>query len=242
MLFNFDEDKKRELSKELKQYVYKNSELEEKELEKLSELTSDIDDKEFEYRIKAIVDFFKRAKDDVWKNRIHNAFKYAQSVINSNSFFENQKWVSAIPDVDETKEYLEQRRKSEIKNPDISDEFFHKKVIKLKKMYHESDSFKLENIDLLNEKQKEKAHKDYALSFETLDDEDLKNKLYTEIVTLYRHFADCELEYKLFKNTLLNIYRFYGKNKYSRFIDELSKRKVLSINELIVIRNDILNV
>jgi hypothetical protein len=230
-----------ELTAKLKQYVIQNSDLTEDDLYELRHIVPDIDIKEFEYRMMTIVDFFVRARKDEWKNRIQNEDKYAKSIINSMSFFENQNWLSNIPDVKETAEYLEQKRLDALENPAISREDFHKNVLNVKKLYKQSTFFELEQTDQTKEKSKRLSQRDYALAFEKLEDVALKNKLIDEITLLFKQFKSCELEYILFKNTLLNLYLFHGKDTYTAFKREIQKYDTLTIADLMKIKEKILS-
>lgn len=240
MSFNFEQEKKRNLPKELVQYVLKHSDLSVAELEALRQLALDLDENEFEYRIKIIINFFGRAKTGTWKNHIHNEYKYAKSVINSASFFENQRWVSNIPTIEETKQYLEERRQNDQKFPAVSNTEFHENVLKIKKIYQNSELFELNAAKTNVENNKYTAQRNYIHAFETIKDEETKEKLSKEIETIYHQFEFCELEYILFKNTMLNIYIFKGKDKYQIFKEELKKYSRLSMSDLVELRKKLI--
>ncbi|HOO32576.1 MAG TPA: hypothetical protein PK466_01570 [Thermotogota bacterium] len=230
-----EETNKKGLSQKLINYVINNSDLETSDLEKLRQCVPNISDTEFEQRIYTIVDFFIRSRKAHWKNKIYNEVNYAKRIIVSDSFFENQNWISNIPTVEETDDYLKERRLDDLLNPSVNEETFHKNVLQIKRLYHDSVFFDSNQNNTDSEKRM-RSQRDYMLAFEKLDDETLKEELIMDIKELYKQFRHCELEYILFKNMMINVYLFNGKDRYQAFKKELKKHLDLTFDDLIHIK------
>lgn len=238
MLFNFDEShEERKLPDSIKNYFFKRCDITQNELEELIKITEDIPFDVLISRLKIIAEFFYRLKKGKDTHKIHNEFAYAKKIIHSASFFENQRISHTIPNVKETEKYLKAIRERRQNNPGVNKEIFHKKVAAIRKLYKSlCDPYNGESTRKNTAANKEKM----ASVLRKLEDEEQMKKIESEITPIYKTLRSCQLDYRLFKITLLNIYLYHGVKAFQSLLLKVKEKKTLSIKELSELRQIVL--
>lgn len=239
MLFNYsDSGAEKKLPDSLKEYFFKRCDITQKEFEQLILIAKELPIDVLKNRLKVMADYFHRLKNENDNRGIHNEFAYAKKIILSDSFFENQKIDHTIPNVEETKIYLDEIKKRRYENPGVDKKTFHKKVEEIKNLYN--NNFDKEEKERTNRKNNNEINKKIASVMRKLEDEKHIEELETEITKVYKALPLCELEYRLFKTALLNIYLYFNEKTFQSVLTRIKKQKKISIKELSEIRQSVL--
>lgn len=240
MLFNFeDSEEESKIPDSLKEYFFKRCDISQKEYDDLIKLAKSLPVELLRNRLKLIADFFYRLKKDHDTHKIHNQFAYAKKIILSDSFFENQKKDHSIPTVKETEMYLDEVKVRRQENPGVDKKTFHKRVQDIKKMYGINVN---KNGQEIPQKQNDAKIKEKIASvMKKLEDEEEVKKLENKVLKVYKGFVSCELEYRLFKTALINVYLYHDEKAFEELLFRLKEKKILSIKELTEIRQSVLN-
>jgi len=238
MLFNFEESEgEKKIPETLKSYFFERCDMTQEELEELLKMAEDLSLDVLKSRLTIIANFFSRFKNSYGNQKIHNEFAYAKKIIKSDSFFENQKTDLSIPGVEETEKYLQEIRERRKNNPGVDSETFHHKVEGIKELY-DSVYKDVENKD----PQSNKGHSKEKMSsvLKKLEDEEQIKKLEAEIIPIYKGIYSCELDYRLFKTAMMNMYLYHGEGAFRELLSRVKEKKVLSIQKLTELRQLIL--
>jgi len=220
-----------QFSEDLKGYVLKMCDLSVEDINKLREISSTLSEDDFDSRMRVLADFFHRNARSRY-GKISNQLAYSKKVLLSDSFFENQKIDFSIPSVEQTQKYLEdiwdRRARREPEDPKL----FHERITKIKRLYAPQETEDIESAD-----KKVQAEKKHREAFSKMEDERLLKQLDAEILMTYKKIAFCELEYKLFRISLLNVYLYHGEAVFREFLDKLSGYENLTIKDLYTLRD-----
>ena len=239
MMFKFnDPEAEKKLPDSLKDYFFKHCDITQKELEQLILLAQELPIDLLKKRLKVMADYFYRLKNGKGNRGIHNEFAYAKKIILSDSFFENQKTDHTIPSVEETRKYLDEVKKRRQENPGVDKKTFHKKVETIKNLY--DISFDQGEKESSNRKSKNEVNKKIASVMKKLEDENQIKERVSEITKVYKGLPLCELEYRLFKTALLNIYLYHDEKTFQSLLNRIKNKRKLSIKELSEIRQSLL--
>ena len=137
-----------------------------------------------------------------------------------------------------TKKYLDEIKKNRIETPGVDKNTFHKKVKNIKDLY--DISLDKDSKERMNQQDQNKINKKTASILKKLEDEDQIKKLESEITSVYKELLSCELEYRLFKTALINIYLYYNENIFHIVLNKVKAEKMISIKKLSEIRQSAL--
>ncbi|MEA1885203.1 MAG: hypothetical protein U9N62_11915 [Thermotogota bacterium] len=239
MLFNFDgSEAEKKLPDSLKEYFFKRCDITQKEYEVLIKMAQDLPIDLLKKRLKVMADYFYRLKSENEDSRINNEFAYAKKIILSDSFFENQKIDHTIPNVKETKKYLDEIQKKRVENPGVDKNTFHKKVEKIKNLY--DINLGKDSKEVMNKKNQNEINEKTASILKKLEDENQIKKLESEITSVFKDLLSCELEYRLLKTSLMNIYLYHNEKMFYIVLNKIKDKKMISIKKLSEIRKSVL--
>jgi len=236
MLYDYhDSDNESRLSDRLKAYFLKRCDISEKQLADLLLMAKELPSDLLENRLTVMADYFFRLKNESKNGKIHNEFAYAKKIILSDSFFENQRIDSSIPTVQETQQYLEAKKKERRLHPGVDKVTFHQKVAQINDLY--LSSRKIGQMADIQHKDRKKAQEKMANVLKKLEDEETIKEMEIDILKTYKGLHFCELDYRLFKIVLVNMYLYHSQEAYQMFLSLIQKRNHLSIADLSKIRD-----
>jgi len=240
MLYDYpDSGSEARLPDRLKTYFLKHCDINEKQLADLLQLARDLPADLLQARLTVIADYFFRLKNDIKNEKIQNEFAYAKKIILSDSFFENQKIDSSIPTVQETQQYLEAMKRERKLHPGVDNHTFHQKVARINELY--LSSLTTDQMDDIRHKDRKKAQEKMASVLKKMEDEDYMKEIESEILQEYKRLHFCQLDYRLFKTVLVNMYLYHSKESYQAFLSLIQERNHLSIAVLSQIRDFVLS-
>ena len=239
MLFNFDDSRKdQKIPDSLKDYFLKRCDMTDKQYEELLKMAKELPGDLLIKRMKTMADYFYRLKNDKDSRGIYNEYAYAKKIILSDSFFENQKIDHTIPTVEETEKYLKEIQRSRREKPGVEKKDFHKRVENIKKLYEMNFE---DEQDRPQKAHGDKSKKKMASVLKKLEDEEQIKSLEHKIIPVYKGLVSCELEYRLFKSALMNVYLYHGEKAFEDLLQKIKERKNLSIEALTKMRQNVIN-